>query len=157
VNIDMLDEKNLSLLVDIAVTVLAESLGEEERDRLVDLTAIRAAAELTDLLSRAGVADADALVAALNNASRRDLVARRLIHEVLDEPEVSGEVVAAYEQRKSMMILDGGLITGPLLLAIVVLRLKRLKAGKEGVDVEFEDSEGLRRFFDLLGGGRGGG
>lgn len=155
-NIDRLNASELRLLIEVAVVVLAEELGEDERDRLVDLPTRRAESELTALLSEAGAADASALAEALGHTDSGETTARRLLSEVLSsEREVAEPISAAYEKRKSMMALDASLITGPVLLAIVLLRIKRLKISKAGVDIQFADSKGLAWLFDLLRGGGG--
>lgn len=148
-NLDSMDAKDQRLLTDVAVTVLAEEFGEDERDRLVDLPASRAAAELATLLSEAGAEDADELVAALTEPDRRDAVAQGLLEETLSDPDQADQVTSAYQERKSMMAIDAGLVTGPVLLAILLLRLKRIKIGMS-VDIQFADSTGIGRLLDLL-------
>ncbi|MGO9081072.1 MAG: hypothetical protein ACLQDY_18870 [Streptosporangiaceae bacterium] len=155
-NIDEMDERHLRLLVDAAVSVLAEGFSEEERDRLVDLPSARAVSELSAILSEAGVSDADTVAAALMDEPVRDNASRRMIKEALAEPEVSAKITAAYDERTSMMVLDGGIITGPVLLAIVLLRLKRVQVNKKGLDIQLQDSKGVDALFTLIRGARGG-
>ena len=146
---DTLTDQELRLLVDAAVAVLAGELGEDERDRLLDLPPGRAAAELRETLTEAGATDPEEVLAALTTGTA---TARTLVAGVLVEPAAAEPIRAAYAERKSLMALDAGLVTGPVLLALVLLRIKRVRLGKGGLDIQFADSPGVGQLFDLLRG-----
>lgn len=158
IDVDRLDEQDLDLAIQAAFYVLADDLNDnDERDRLSHLPRDSAKAELTTLLSEAGAPDADQLAGMLTDEANQDFVAKGLVKAVLTDPEVSKEVEDALTNRKSMMVIDGGIITGPVLVAILLLRIKKLRIGKQGVEAEFADSKALGPFFGLLGRGGGGG
>lgn len=149
-NLDALDAKDLRLLTDAAVAVLAEGLGGAEPDRLADLPVARARAELATELAEAGAGDANRLATALGEGDRVMSASRLLLGEVLSRPDLALEVTAAFERRKSMMALDAGLVSGPVLLAIILVRLKRVRIGRDGLDVELSEGKGLSQLLDLL-------
>ncbi|MEV2224427.1 hypothetical protein AB0E01_31755 [Nocardia vinacea] len=117
---------------------------------MIDLPSTRAEKELTDLLTEVGAVDPELAVRSLADPHRSDELTRGLLAEAFDIPETEAIINQAYQERRSMMALDAGLITGPVLLAILLLRLKRVKLGKEGLDVELS-STGLGRLINLGG------
>jgi hypothetical protein len=152
-NVSELKSSELAILTDVAVTVMGEKLGEDERDRLLDLPMRRAESELVTLLSEAGAKDASVLVEEFRESHSQEGAVRRMLSEVLSDREAADVITVAYDRRKSMMALDAGIITGPVLLAILLLRIKRLKVSRSGIDIQFADSKGITWLFDTLRGG----
>ncbi len=137
-NIDDLDRRELRQLVDVAVSVLGERLSDAEAE------------ELSTLLDEAEVPDGSDVIRALSDPNEFEPLTKRLLSEAASDDMAGSELLDVYEDRKSMMALDAGLITGPVLLAIVLLRLKKVQIGKNGVDVEFGPMQ-LSQLFNLGG------
>jgi hypothetical protein len=59
-----------------------------------------------------------------------------MLEYVSQLPTISDEVAAAYEERRQMLAVDFGIVSGPLLF-LLLMKLKRIKVSHSEVDVEF--------------------
>lgn len=80
-------------------------------------------------------------------------VALALIGGIAEDAALRDEIGRVYQARRGMMVIDGGILTGPALL-LLVLKLKRARVQKGKLDVEFyKASDGaidlVRKFLGL--------
>jgi hypothetical protein len=145
-----LDDADLRLLLQAATSVLAESADDEdEAADLAELPPSEAAAEVGATL---GQPDGAASRLVDDPELDREL-ALALVREVCAIPALRAEVDDAYTARKRMMVVDPGSILAVSLL-LLVLKLRRVKVGREGVYVELDPvrDEALKLAGKLLGG-----
>jgi hypothetical protein len=141
------------MLADAAIYVLqqgaadaGEPVGEDPSQ--MPLAIVRGEIE-------AALADSDIeLALPADLAASSAPIALALLEEIGNHPELRAEVEEAYQQRRKMMVIDFGIVTGPALLYLV-MKLKRIRVGKDRVDISFyeykqEMAEGVR---DAVGGG----
>jgi hypothetical protein len=76
-----------------------------------------------------------------------------LIQELCAIPALRDEVGEAYAARKGMMVVDPGSVLAVSLL-LLVLKLRRVRVGREGVEVTLDPVRGgaLKLVGSLLGG-----
>jgi hypothetical protein len=137
-HLDELTDGERKALVDSAVAVLSKDLqpGDEISS---DMPASLVRGRMTAALSGAGLpASQQDASAAMSAASGEDAVVTMLT-SLSQVPELRAEIEAAYQRRQEMMFLDMGVITGPALL-ILLLKLKRIKIGSSGVDIQLYDA-----------------
>lgn len=147
---DELDDAELRLLLQAATSVLTESADDEAKATdLVEMPASAAAAEIGAMLSDSGD-DASRLV---DDPVADRALAVALVREVCAIPALRDEVDEAYVARKRMLVVDPGSILAISLL-LLVLKLRRVKVGREGVDVELDPVRdgALKLVGKLLGG-----
>jgi hypothetical protein len=134
-----LDDRDLRLLVEVAVELLAG--GADDPDRPTDLPRSMLIGQVRDLLAADGVAVDDPRVA---DQLAGDGLFRPAVLPVLEQlasdPQVADAIAEAYEARQRMMVVDGGFLVGAALL-LLVLKLKRVRLAKLGVDVELYEAK----------------
>jgi hypothetical protein len=80
-------------------------------------------------------------------------VALVLIAGLAEDAMLRDEIARVYQARRGMMVIDGGILTGPALL-LLVMKLKRARVEKGKLDVEFYKAcdgalDQVRKFFGL--------
>jgi hypothetical protein len=146
-----LDDADLRLLLQAATSVLAESAHDEsEAADLVERPPSVAAADVGVAVGGSERLAVDRLV---DDPATDRALALVLVREVCAIPALRDEVDEAYAARKRMMVVDPGTVLAVSLL-LLVLKLRRVKVGREGVDVELDPVRdgGLRLVAKLLGG-----
>jgi hypothetical protein len=144
-----LDEPDLRLLIQVATTVLAESAEDEvEAVELAERPPDDAAAEVGAALDTSP--DVDRLI---DDQELDRALAIALIQELCAVPALRDEVDEAYTARKGMMVVDPGSVLAVSLL-LLVIKLRRVRVGREGVEVELDPvRNGALKFVgNLLGG-----
>lgn len=147
-----LDDRDLRLLVEVAVELLAGAV--DDPDRPTDLPRSMLIGEVRDLLAADGVAVDDPRVA---DQFAGDGLFRPAVLPVLEQlasdPQVADAIAEAYEARQRMMVVDGGFLVGAALL-LLVLKLKRVRLAKLGVDIELYEAkaDALQAIKDLTAG-----
>lgn len=146
--LDELTDDELATLVAAARQVLVQHADGPDAAALLDAPPIVAGHAIAETLRDAGVGTpVDFMVDDEDSARVVSLAALRVIG---GEPALAGLVAEAYRARRDMLAVDGGLITGIVLLALV-LKLKRIKVGK--VDITFFEARAgmLDQLRNLLG------
>jgi hypothetical protein len=129
-----LDDADLRLLLQVAVSVLAE--GAEDQDEAADVVEMPASEAAAAVGATVGGREEAASRLVDDPAADRAL-ALELVREVCAIPSLRDEVGEAYVARKRMMIVDPGSILAVSLL-LLVIKLRRVKVGQGGVDVELD-------------------
>jgi len=150
-DLNSLADEELQLLTAAAMHVLETGGdgGARDASRMPEQALTR---EVREALAAEGIdtdtGDAERIVT--DEAVSRP-VAIALLSELATEPELKSEIERAYEARRDMMVVDGGLILGGALL-LLVLKLKRVKIGDNEVEF-YEAKEGalaqIRGFLGL--------
>jgi hypothetical protein len=137
-HLDELSDGDRKALVDSAVAVLSQDLQPAD-EITADMPASLVSGRMADALSAAGLpASQQDASAAMSAASGDDAVAT-MLSSLSQVPGLREEIEAAYRRRQEMLFLDMGVITGPALL-ILLLKLKHIKIGSSGADIEFYDA-----------------
>lgn len=151
--LDGLSDSDLRLLVDSAVRVIGDEVGEGAGLDAARLPPGPLAKQLLAELTANGV-PADAAVA--EKVARDTQISRPLalitLRELAANPVLADRIESAYEARRGMMLVEGGVLLGAALV-LLVLKLKKVHVGKDGADVDFyEAKEGwLGKVSGLLG------
>lgn len=141
--LDELSDADLGTLADVAINVLQDAANDS--DEPLDNDPLQLPREVLHTELRTALAEAGITV---NGPVAEDpptsrAVTLALLSQLAEVPGLRAEIEQAYAQRREMMIVDFGLITGPALLYLV-MKLKRVKLDKHGVDVQFyEYREGM--------------
>jgi hypothetical protein len=138
-DLGQLSDRQLEVLVDCAAAVLAEGAGENADARDIrELPPAVLAPDLTRALAEAGVrADEHEVERLAEEAASARTLAIALLREICAVPVLRSEVDAAYEASQRMMLADPVTITAISLL-LLVMKLRRVKVGKEGVEVTLD-------------------
>jgi hypothetical protein len=140
-----LSDRDLRLLVEVTVELLASAA--DEPDRPTDLPRSMLLGEVRGLLADNGVAVDDPRVA----DQLGEGLFRPAVVPVLEQLSSDPKLADAYAARKRMMVLDGGVLVGAALL-LLVLKLKRIRLAKLGVDIELYEAkaDALKAIGDLI-------
>jgi hypothetical protein len=136
--LDELSDRELDELVEAAVFVLSDLQGESYAE-LTEIPESELAKELTDEVKEQDVIQAAGPVldaSALSRGTRREC--NLALMRQLGKTGLSSQIEEAYHSRHKMMAIDAGLLTGPGLLVLLLLRLRRVRVDKTGVDIQFE-------------------
>lgn len=130
-HLDELSDAQLRHLSEAAISVL----WEQTPDPVVQSPALLPPTVLT---SQLGEALQDHSLAERMTSDERLLRTAGLavLAQLAAEPALAAEIDAAYRARQELMIVDGGVLIGGALL-LAVFKLKRIKIGKDGVEVNF--------------------
>jgi len=132
-----LTDADRKALVASAVAVLSEELQPGEAIT-PDMPASLVRSRMTSALSEAGLpASQQDASAAMSSASSADAVLA-MLSGLSRVPGLREEIEAAFRRRQEMMFLDLGIVSGPALM-ILLLKLKRVKINRSGVDVQLYD------------------
>ncbi len=142
-----LEEEEQLMLAEAAIDVLQEGARDAGEPLAEDPTAMPVAIlhrELEATLSENGVQ----VSLPPDDATASQPLALAVLTEIGKHPALRAEIEEAYRQRREMLIVDFGVCTGPALLYLV-MKLKRVKLGKAGLDVSFyeykdEMTDGIR-------------
>ena len=137
-NLNELSDRELDELVEVAVFVLTDLEGESYAE-LTEMPEAEVAKELADEVKEQHLIEAVQPVfdaSGLSRATRRECNLA-LMHD-LAKTSLSSQIEEAYTSRRKMMVIDAGLLTGPGLLVLLLLRLRRVKITKAGVDIQFD-------------------
>lgn len=129
-----LDDTDLRLLLQVATSVLAESADDQdEAADLAELPPSEAAAQVGATLGE----PEDVASRLVDDPELDRVLALGLVREVCAIPALRDEVDEAYAARKRMMVVDPGSILAVSLL-LLVIKVRRVKVGREGVDIELD-------------------
>ncbi|MGQ0569516.1 MAG: hypothetical protein ACT4P5_08315 [Armatimonadota bacterium] len=153
-HVDGLTDHELNALVAAAVSVISEGAEDPTALELAGLPLGPASREIQALLGEAGL-EIDQVTA--ERIIREEGISRplaiSLLKEISNQPTLAAEIEAAYRQRQKLMIVDAGLVAAGALL-LLVLKLKRVRVGKDAAEVEFYEAKGgalqaIRHFLGL--------
>jgi hypothetical protein len=149
--LDRLDDRQLGLLVQAAAAVLAGAGDGDDLRQATELPAGALAADLGGALAEQGVAADEGAVRRLVEAGERDRqLGIALLRQVCAVPALRAEVDAAYAARQRMMVVDPGTVLAAAVL-LLVLKLRRVKVGREGVEVTLDPvRQGMLGFVQQL-------
>jgi hypothetical protein len=138
--LDRLSDDQLTALVAATIDVLEDADTEAEEDLgVTSLPPSVVREQLEGELRSAGVAIGDQQATELTeHGPRSRSVAIAVLEQLGDQPALRSEIESAYAERGGMMIVDGGILTGAALL-FLVMKLRRVRVGKDGIDVEFNE------------------
>ena len=149
-----LSDRELGLLTECAVAVIADGAGDDPDVReLRELPPSALAPDLIDALSRSGVIVGEREIDQLCQDSQ---ASRALAIELLEQacaiPALRAEIDAAYVARRRMLVADPVTIVSITLL-VLVLKLRRVKLGHDGLDVTLDPVRNVIASIikDLLG------
>jgi hypothetical protein len=135
--LDELSDEELNAFAATAANVVADASDDPSAKETLTMPPGPAARELQAELGDADAARTEQLLSDPAAVREMNLTALR---ELAKSPELAAEIEEAWRARGEMMFIDGGLITGTALLLLIV-KLKRVRAGKGGVDVEFYEAK----------------
>jgi hypothetical protein len=153
-NLGALSDRELGVLTECAVAVIAEAAGDNPDVReLRELPPSALAPDLADALSRSGVTVGEREIDQLcedSHASR--VLAIALLQQACTIPALRAEIDAAYVARQRMMVADPVTIVS-IALVVLVMKLRRVKLGRDGVDVTLDPVRNVvaKIVKDLLG------
>jgi hypothetical protein len=143
--LDDLPDNQLRLLLASAMSVL-QRIADEEDTALVEEVAVVPPAPLTQelqaLLIESGVKVNPAQAEQLTDSRLAMLLA---LKQIARQPELVRRVEGTFQERRRMLFVDPGTILAGAVL-ILVIKLKRVRADRGGVDIEFRDLKS-----DMLG------
>ena len=134
-----LSDRQLGLLTKCAAAVIAQGAGDDDdAQEIVELPVAALAPDLADALRQAGVPVNDQQIQQLceTGPSNRAL-AIVLLEQICAVPALRAEVDAAYTARQRMLVADPVTIAAVGLI-LLVMKLRRIKIGKEGLDVTLD-------------------
>lgn len=149
--LDALSDDELSMLVEAAKHVIADSSDAEEAPGYLAMPVSRVGEAIAGSLQDDGTAtEPDDVTAVLRDDGQARHIAVQTLRAIGDEPALAEQVAAAYRARREMMAVDAGLVAAGALL-LLVLKLKRIKVG--GVDISFYEARAsaLEQLRTLLG------
>jgi hypothetical protein len=140
-HLSALSDDQLGLLTRCAVTVIGEGADDDadvEVAEIRELPSVVLAPDLAEALRAAGVPAGDEQIERLagETASNRTL-AIALLEQICAVPALRAEVDAAYTAQQRQMIVDPVTI-GVIGLVLLVMKLRRVKVGKDGLDVTLD-------------------
>ncbi len=136
--LDELPDEKLRMLVASLLSVLQDSTEQDSDDSMEDVATIPPGPlrrQLKEALAENGVAASDSQI---NQIMESRPFAILLLQQIAQQPDLACEVEQAYKERQRMLVVDGGIILAGAVL-VLVIKLKRIRANKKGVDVEFSD------------------
>lgn len=154
-NPEMLSDRQLGLVIDSAAAVLAEGAGDDIDVREIrQLPSTVLAPDLAEALVQAGVRTSQQDILQFSEeAARNRALAIALLRQIRNVPALCAEVDAAYEASKRLMIADP-ITIGAISLFLLIMKLRRIKIGREGLDVTLDPiRNGMASAIkDLIGG-----
>lgn len=138
-NLSALSDGQLGLLTQCAITVIAEGAGNDaDVDEIRELPAVVLAPDLAAALRAAGVQARDQQIERLaeETTSNRTL-AIALLEQICAVPALRAEVDAVYTAKQRLMIVNPVTIMA-IGLVLLVMKLRRVKVGKDGLDVTLD-------------------
>ena len=137
-HLDELTEGERKALVDSAVSVLNRKLEPAEAVTS-DMPASQVKGQMAAALAEEGLpATQESVSAIMSSAADPDAIAG-VLSALSRVPGLRDEIEQAYRRRQDMLVLDLGVVTGPVLI-VLLLKLKRVKINSSGVDVQFYDA-----------------
>jgi hypothetical protein len=151
-HLDELAEGERKALVDSAVSVLNRKLQPAEAIA-VDMPASQLKGQMATALAEEGLPATQESVSALMSSAADPSSIVAVLSALSSVPGLREEIDQAYRRRQEMMVLDLGMVTGPVLI-VLLLKLKRIKIDSSGVDVQFFDAhksavEMIRRMIGM--------
>ncbi len=138
-NLSALSDDQLGLLTQCAITVIAEGAGNDaDVDEIRELPPVVLAPDLAAALRAAGVQARDQQIEQLaeETTSNRTL-AIALLEQICAVPALRAEVDAVYTAKQRLMIVNPVTIMA-IGLVLLVMKLRRVKVGKDGLDVTLD-------------------
>jgi hypothetical protein len=151
-NLEDLPDAELAALAQAAVSVLQWN-AEGDIEDVEDMPPGALERELEDELAGHGVEDSgEAARKVVRDEEMARPVAVALLWQIAEQPELRARVDEVYRKRKDMLVVGTGVILAGAFL-LLAMKLKKVKIGKEGAEVEFEPiKEGaLARVLAFLG------
>jgi hypothetical protein len=141
--LDVLPDKEIATLGAAAVAVLSESADPAEDVSVLDMPDGPLAGALHSAIAAHGIAAVGAVGRIIGDGALARPVAVEILKQIAAFPTLAHEIELTYESRKRMLVADGGVICGAALL-LLVLKLKKIRVGKPGMEIEFtKASEGI--------------
>jgi hypothetical protein len=133
--LDALSDAQLSALVDAAIFVLGEG-GDVDAAAARQMPARPLAKELAASLGQRGL-DSAAAERIVGEGQMSRPIAILLLQQLASEPEIAAEIERTWRQRGGMLFVGTASILAAALLLLVV-KVKKFKADKSGVTVDFD-------------------
>jgi hypothetical protein len=148
-NLDGLSDKELAAVVESAIFVLKQS-DVPGAPSPTEMPAAPMTKALEQLLGERG-ADTSAAGRVVKQSELSRPVAIALLSAIATEPALAQEVERVWREREGLLVVGTGVILASALL-FLVLKLKKVKAGKGGVEVDFDklSTNALGRVFGFL-------
>lgn len=137
--LDELAEGNRKALVNCAVSVLTRKLQPVEVIT-ADMPRSQLRGQVAAALVDEGLPGGQEAVATLLSSAGDPEVIVAMLSVLAGVPGLRDEIEQAYRRRQEMMVLDFGVVSGPVLI-VLLLKLKRIKVDSSGVDVQFFDAQ----------------
>ena len=152
----MESERDVARLTEATIGLL---LGSVEDDALADVESIPPAVILREIVKAAeslGCTVEEATQLA-NVVSRQELapdIAKAVVAELGRNESLGQEIADSFERRSELMVVDPLTISAAALL-LLVLRVRRVKLSKDGLDVRLDPLKGdvVKVVLNFLGGG----
>jgi hypothetical protein len=146
-DLESLPDDKLQILTEAAISVLSP---DDEATQPAQLPPRVLAAELRDALADTGLPESTVDSVTGDPAFSRQ-VALAILAPIGEQPELAAEVERAYDARRNMMVIDGGLVLGAALL-LVAMKIKKVSIGKQGFELDFYQVraaalEAIRKLF----------
>lgn len=142
-NLGALSDRELGMLTESAAAVIADAAGDDPDVReLRELPPSALTPDLADELSQAGViVDEQALDRLCEDIQASRTLAIAFLEQACTIPALRTEIDAAYAARRRLLVADPATIVSVALL-VLVLKLRRVKLGRDGLDVTFDPVRG---------------
>jgi hypothetical protein len=132
-DLETLPDDQLRLLTEAAISVLWQDDAASVVPAQLPPRALTGA--LREALAGSGVPESTVDDITRDMAASRQ-VALAVLGPISQQPELADEVASAYEARRNMMVVDGGVLLGGALL-LVAMKIKKVSVGRQGVELDF--------------------
>ncbi len=151
-HLDEMSDTDLAILVEVTGTVLANHAGNVDVGELRVTPLGPLAGQLATLATEEGFdlpSDKARMIGQDQDIGRQAAIA--VLKSIDPSSELATEIADAYKIRHGMMIIPDPLTLSVLALFVLAIKLKRVKASKAGVDVQFNQvSSGALGFLRRL-------
>ena len=136
--LDELTEGERKALVDSAVSVLNRKLQPTEAVTS-DMPTSQVKGQMATALAAEGLPATQESVSAIMVSAEDPKAIVAMLSALSSIPELRENIEQAYRRRQGMMVLDLGVVSGPVLI-VLLLKLKRVKVDSSGMDIQFYDA-----------------
>jgi DNA-binding transcriptional MerR regulator len=134
-------EHELALLTDAAIGVLADPTVTDD-PILLNLDDVPASVLKNGIIESAqaiglSVEDANMLASVANSSGPAPQIAEILLAQLKRNEQLNEEIAETYRRRSELMVVDP-ITIGAAALLLCILRIRRLKLSKSGLDISFD-------------------
>jgi hypothetical protein len=135
-HLDDLSDVEIAALTQAAIHVLQIGSNDESVRDIEAMPTRPLQGRLQEELATRSVTDQDVASRIVSDKTLSRPIAIRLLTTIAADPAIAAEVETAYHKRQKLLTVGVDIILAAALL-FVVLKIKRVRVGKAGVDVEF--------------------